>query len=78
MAETKKVQLALKDLRNNLKEQTKGSDKKTINYLFFEKLFSIAELEQYFRGKYTYNELRDIVRQLYKEYFKEEEVNGRS
>lgn len=38
MAETKKVQLALKDLRNNLKEQTKGSDKKNNKLLVLRKI----------------------------------------
>lgn len=78
MADTTKVRIALKEMRNDLKMQTKNNDKEKIRYLFFDKLFSIVELEQYFRYKYTYNELRDIVRQMYKEYFEEEKTNGRS
>lgn len=78
MADTTKVRLALKNLRNNLKSQTTENDIPKIKHLFFDKLFSITELEQYFRGKYTYNELRTIIRNCYKEYYEKEKVNGRS
>lgn len=76
MTESKRVQEALRLLRNDLKKQTKESDKEKIEYLFFEKIFTIAELEQYFRGKYSYNELRTIVRQMYKDYYEKEKDNG--
>ena len=66
-----------KKLRNNLKNQTKEKDKEKIYYLYFERLFSLEEIEVYFKGKYTYNELRTIVRNYYKEYYEKENKNGR-
>ena len=66
-----------KKLRNNLKNQTKEKDKEKIYYLYFERLFSLEEMEVYFKGKYTYNELRTIVRNYYKEYYEKENKNGR-
>lgn len=76
MAETKKVKDALKRLRDDLKQQTKESDKEKIRYLYFEKVFSFKELEQFFRGKYSYSELRNIVRDMYKDYYEKEKNNG--
>lgn len=76
MTVTKKVSEALGMLRHDLKRQTKEKDKENIKFFYFEKLFSISELEQYFRGKYSYNELRTIVRQMYKDYYEQEENNG--
>ena len=66
-----------KKLRNDLKNQTKEKDKEKIYYLYFEKLLSFSGMEEYFRGKYTYNELRDIIKNYYKNYYKGEEKNGR-
>ena len=66
-----------KKLRNDLKNQIKEKDKEKIYYLYFERLFSFSEMEDYFRGKYTYNELRDIIKNYYKNYYKGEEKNGR-
>ena len=38
-----------KKLRNDLKNQTKEKDKEKIYYLYFERLFSFTEMEEYFR-----------------------------
>lgn len=67
----------VKKLRNSLKEQTKDKDVQKIHHLFFERLFSIEEIQQYFKDKYTYNEVRNIVRGRYKEYYDKENKNGR-
>lgn len=69
--------LIIKQMRDNLKAETIEKDKEKIYYLYFEKLFSIQEMEQHFSGKFTYNELRDIIRQKYKEYYEKEKINGR-
>lgn len=66
-----------KKLRDSLKAQTKEKDKEKIYYLYFDRLFSIAEIEAYFKGKYTYIELRDIIKGYYKEYYEKENTNGR-
>lgn len=67
----------VKDLRTSLKKQTKEKDLEKIYYLYFERLFSIEEIEQYFKGKYSYNELRNIIKNYYKEYYKKENENDR-
>ena len=46
-------------------------------YLFFQRVFSIEEIEHYFKGKYTYNEVRDIIRAKRREYTIKENANGR-
>lgn len=77
MPRTDKDLLIIKQMRDNLKAETIEKDKEKIYYLYFEKLFSIQEMEQHFSGKFTYNELRDIIRQKYKEYYEKEKINGR-
>lgn len=49
-----------------LSNQTTDKDK--ICYLFFQMIFSLEEIERYFKGKYTYNEIRDIIRTKRNEY----------
>ncbi len=49
-----------------LESQKKDVDK--IHYLFFHRIFSIEEIEGYFKGKYTYNEIKKIIK---------EKINGR-
>ena len=46
-------------------------------YLYWHRLFSIEEIEYYFKGKYTYNEVRDIIRKKRQEYYDKENKNGR-
>lgn len=53
------------------------TDKEKIYYLYWKKLCSIEEIENYFKGKYTYNEVRDIIRAKRKEYHDKEKINGR-
>lgn len=54
-----------------------GKDKDKICYLFFQRVFSLEEIENYFKGKYTYNEVRDVIRAKRKEYYDKENANGR-
>ena len=65
------------NFRNSLKEQTKNKDLEKIYYLYFDRLFSMEEIESHFKGKYTYIEIRDIIKNYYKEYYKRENENGR-
>ena len=53
------------------------SDLDKIYYLYWHRLFSIEEIENYFKGKYTYSEVRDIIRKKRQEYYDMEEKNGR-
>ena len=53
------------------------TDKEKIYYLYWKKLCSIEEIEQYFKGKYTYREVKSIIKERYKEYYDKENVNGR-
>ena len=76
MGVRKKDLEAIKGMRENFKNQTKHQDRDKIYYLYFERLFSIEELQQYFKNKYTYHELRDIVRNMYKEYYEKEKNDG--
>lgn len=55
----------------------KNKDKDKMYYLFWQRIFSIEEIEHYFKGKYTYNEVRDIIRAKRKEYYEKENANGR-
>lgn len=43
-------------------------DKDKICYLFFHRLFSIADVESYFKGKYTYRQIKDIINEKYKNF----------
>lgn len=56
---------SVKNLRSNLKEQTKNADKEKIYYLYFERLFSYEDIERFFKGKYTYKELKSIIKEKY-------------
>lgn len=67
----------VKNLRRSLKEQTKDKDMEKIYYLYFDRIFSIEEIEHYFRGKYTYNEVRAVIKDKYKKYYDKENANGR-
>lgn len=58
-----------------LKDSKTDMDK--MYYLYWHRLFSIEEIEHYFKGKYTYNEVRDIIRKKRQEYYDREEKNGR-
>ena len=57
--------------------KSKSKDKDKMYYLYWQKLFSIEDIEHYFKGKYTYNEVRDIIRKKRQEYYDMEEKNGR-
>ncbi len=67
----------VKNLRKSLKNQTKDKDLEKIYYLYFDRLFSMEEIEHYFKDKYTYNEIRDIIKDKYKKYYDKESKNGR-
>lgn len=67
----------VKDLRKSLKDQTKDKDIDKIHRLFFDRLFSIEEIVHFFRDKYTYNEIRGIIREKYQKYYEKERANGR-
>ena len=58
-----------------LEEKNKHKDK--IHYLYFQRLFSIEQIEHYFKGKYTYREVKSIIKERYKEYHDKEKINGR-
>lgn len=58
-----------------LKDSKTDLDK--MYYLYWHRLFSIEEIEYYFKGKYTYNEVRDIIRKKRQEYYDKENKNGR-
>ena len=57
--------------------EEKQNDKEKAQYLFFHRLFFIEDIERYFKGKYTYNEIRAMVREKYTKYIDKENVNGR-
>lgn len=40
--------------------------KKKMKYLFFEEMFSIEELERFFKGEYTKQQIRDVINEAYK------------
>ena len=54
-----------------------GRDRDKIHYLFFQRLFSIEDVEHYFKGKYSYNEIKAIIKERYKDYYRREIVSGR-
>lgn len=72
MGRAKKDLDMIKQMRKNLKKKTINQDKEKIYYLYFEKLFSIEEMEKHFKGKYSYNEIRNIIKDKYIEYYKKE------
>ena len=43
-------------------------EKEIIWNLYFNKLYSYAELEKHFKGKYTYSQLKSIIIERYKMY----------
>lgn len=57
--------------------KSKSKDKDKMYYLYWQKIFSIEDIEHYFKGKYTYNEVRDIIRKKRQEYYDKENANGR-
>lgn len=67
----------IKNVRKTLKGQTQNKDIPKIHHMFFERMFSIEEIEHFFKGKYTYNEVRSIIRGKYIEYYEKESKNGR-
>jgi hypothetical protein len=60
------VRKTIKSKDENLDRKQKDVDK--IHYLFFHRIFSIEDIEGYFKGKYTYNEIKKIIK---------EKINGR-
>ena len=63
-------------LQKTLKLQTKEEDIKTISYFYFDRGFWIEEIENFFGGKYTYNEIKSIIRGEYIAYYKKEKEEG--
>lgn len=45
-------------------------DKEKILHLFLIRVRKLQEIEEYFKGKYTYNEIRDVTREYYKNWSK--------
>lgn len=39
----------------------KKADIEQIYYLYYEKMYSFEEIEKYFKGKYTYREVKKIA-----------------
>lgn len=68
---------ATKSMKAKLKAETIESDKEKMYYLYFDRLFSITEIESFFNGKHSYNEIRTIIKDYYKEYYEKEKINGR-
>lgn len=58
-----------------LESHQKDVDK--IHYLFFHRVFSIEDIEHYFKGKYSYAEIKAMIRDKYKKYYEKENKNGR-
>jgi hypothetical protein len=50
------------------KLESKQKDVDKIHYLFFQRVFSIQDIETFFKGKYTYNEIKAIIREKYKKF----------
>ena len=48
------------------KKKEKGVDKEIILDLFFEKLYSIERIVEYFEGKYTEREIKSVIDERYK------------
>lgn len=69
-------------IRKNIKtkDETLEGKKKDIDkvhYLFFHRVFSIEDIEHYFKGKYTYNDIKRMVKLKYQDYYSKENANGR-
>ena len=64
----KKDILKLKEMRESLKTQTRDADKEKIRYLYFDRVLSYENIEKAFNGKYTYQELKSIIKEFYKKY----------
>ena len=60
------IRKSIKTTDNALESKQKDVDK--IHYLFFHRIFSIEDIEAYFKGKYSYNEIKKIIK---------EKINGR-
>ena len=43
-------------------------DKMEIEYLFFEKMMELEEIEKHFKGKYTYREIKSVTRKRIGDY----------
>ncbi len=55
-------------MRESLKTQTRDADKEKIRYLYFDRVLSYENIEKAFNGKYTYQELKSIIKEFYKKY----------
>lgn len=69
-------------IRKNVKHkdeklENKKKDIDKIHYLFFERVFSIEDIEHHFKGKYSYTEIKAMIRDKYKKYYEKEKINGR-
>lgn len=71
------MELHRKIVKDTTELDNRPKDKDKITYLFFQRLFSIEEIEHYFKGKYTYKEVRNIIRGKRQEYYDKERKNGR-
>lgn len=56
---------------------SKKKDIDKVHYLFFQRVFSIEDIEHYFKGKYTYNDIKRMVKFKYQDYYSKENANGR-
>lgn len=71
MGVRKQVKKPVSELNDGIKDNEK------MYFLYFKRMFSMEEIEHYFKGKYTYNEVRNIIRTKRREYTGGEIVNGR-
>lgn len=71
MGVRKQVKKPVSELNDEIKDNEK------MYFLYFKRMFSMEEIEHYFKGKYTYNEVRNIIRTKRREYAGGEIVNGR-
>lgn len=53
---------AKKIIKTDEELENKKKDFDKMIYLFFNRCFFIQDIERYFNGKYTYNEIKHIIR----------------
>lgn len=77
MGANKKLPLDyIKKLKQTHKSHTKEKDLETIKYLYYDRMMSLQEIQTHFKTKYTYNEIKDIVRGTYIDYYEKEKKLG--
>lgn len=56
------------ELRKRFIDTISKEEKNKVCDLYFNKFYSYAQLEYHFRGKYTYAQLKDIIRERIRSY----------